>query len=105
MIRKYYVQGMHCAACSSAVEKRLNKMEGIEKAEVNLLANTAYIEGKELPSDDFLKEKIAKMGFALVDYPIHTFTYEVEGMYCAACSAAVERVLKKQDTILNVQVN
>ena len=105
MIRKYYVQGMHCAACSSAVEKRLNKMEGIEKAEVNLLANTAYMEGKELPSDDFLKEKIAKMGFTLVDYPIHTFTYEVEGMHCAACSAAVERVLKKQDSILSVQVN
>lgn len=105
MIRKYYVQGMHCAACSSAVEKRLNKMEGVEKAEVNLLANTAYIEGKELPSDAFLKEKIAKMGFTLVDMPIHTFTYEVKGMYCAACSAAVERVLKKQDSILSVQVN
>lgn len=105
MKKRYYVKGMHCAACSAAVERALKKLEGIEQAEVNLLANTAYIEGKQLPSDDIIKEKITKIGFELVDVPAHTYTYEVEGMHCAACSAAVERVLKKQDSILHVEVN
>lgn len=105
MIRKYYVQGMHCAACSAAIERALKKMEGIEKVEVNLLANTAYIEGKQLPEDALIKEKITKIGFEFIDFPIYTYHYEVVGMHCAACSAAIERVLKKQATILKVQVN
>ncbi len=34
-----------------------------------------------------------------------TITIDVLGMTCAACSARVEKVLRKQDGVLNVAVN
>lgn len=44
------VMGMTCAACSSRVEKALNKQEGVNNAVVNLLSNRATV--------DFDDEKI-----------------------------------------------
>ncbi len=40
---KYAVGGMTCAACSAHVEKAVNKLDGVEKAEVNLLANSMTV--------------------------------------------------------------
>ncbi|MBO6266474.1 MAG: cation-translocating P-type ATPase, partial [Acidaminococcaceae bacterium] len=44
---KYIVTGMTCSACSSRVEKAVNKLEGIEKASVNLLTNSMQVEYDE----------------------------------------------------------
>lgn len=41
------IEGMTCAACSSGLEKYLNKQEGIEQASVNLVMNNASIEYNE----------------------------------------------------------
>ena len=44
---KFVVTGMTCSACSSRVEKAVNKLEGIEKASVNLLTNSMQVEYDE----------------------------------------------------------
>ena len=44
---KYVVTGMTCSACSSRVEKAVNKLVGIEKASVNLLTNSMQVEYDE----------------------------------------------------------
>lgn len=41
---KFNVTGMTCAACSARVEKVTNAVEGVEKAEVNLLAGTMVVD-------------------------------------------------------------
>lgn len=38
------VTGMTCAACSSRVEKTTNRVEGVRKANVNLLKNSMEVE-------------------------------------------------------------
>ena len=46
---KYRITGMSCSACSSRVERAVSKLDGIEKASVNLLTNSMqvdYDEGK-----------------------------------------------------------
>ncbi len=43
MKTRFDVVGMSCSACSANIEKTLNKMEGITKAEVNLLANSMTV--------------------------------------------------------------
>ena len=58
------IDGMTCSACSSGLEKYLNKQEGIKQASVNLVLNTASIEydDKILKLDD-LDRFVAKAGF------------------------------------------
>ena len=58
------IDGMTCSACSSGLEKYLNKQEGIKQASVNLVLNTASIEydDKTLKLDD-LNRFVAKAGF------------------------------------------
>ena len=38
------IEGMTCSACSSGLEKYLNKQDGIKQANVNLVMNNANIE-------------------------------------------------------------
>lgn len=40
MKERYHITGMTCSACSSHVEKSVNKLDGVEKASVNLLTET-----------------------------------------------------------------
>ena len=58
------VVGMSCAACSTRVEKVLNKVEGVVKATVNLSTNKAII---EYPSgaidEDILVKTVEKAGY------------------------------------------
>ena len=44
MKQKFDVTGMSCAACSAAVERAVNKLEGVDAAQVNLLANSMQVE-------------------------------------------------------------
>ena len=44
MKEQYTVTGMTCAACSAAVERAVNKLPGVEKAEVNLLDGSMVAE-------------------------------------------------------------
>ena len=43
MKERYHISGMTCSACSSHVEKTVNKLAGIEKASVNLLTETMEV--------------------------------------------------------------
>ena len=44
---KFNVTGMTCAACSARVEKVTNAVDGVEKAEVNLLGGTMMVEAPD----------------------------------------------------------
>ena len=43
MKERYHVTGMSCSACSSHVERAVNKLENVEKASVNLLTETMAV--------------------------------------------------------------
>lgn len=58
------ITGMSCSACSSRIEKVVNKMQGVEQMNVNLLKNNAHVTFDESVVDE--KEIIArieKLGF------------------------------------------
>ena len=61
------ILGMMCAGCSARVEKRLNEMDGIRKATVNLPARTALIEyDPQQTSLGQMKDELAKIGYDMV---------------------------------------
>lgn len=60
----YDIGGMHCAACSSAVERVTHKLPGVERSEVNLPLNRLAISYDEIlcKPEDIIK-KVEKAGF------------------------------------------
>ncbi|MDX9825748.1 MAG: heavy metal translocating P-type ATPase, partial [Sphaerochaeta sp.] len=62
------IGGMTCASCSSAVERTLNKLEGVEKAQVNLATETATIAFDDSSLDlDGIKKAVQKIGYSVVE--------------------------------------
>ncbi len=58
---------MMCAGCSARVEKKLNSLEGIQSAAVNLPARTALIEyDPTVISLEQMKEELDKTGYEMV---------------------------------------
>ena len=51
MLKQYKVTGMSCAACSSRVEKAVNKVPGVESCSVSLLTNSMGVEGTASPAE------------------------------------------------------
>ena len=47
MKQKFNVTGMTCSACSAHVEKAVNKLEGVRKAEVSLMTNSMNVDYDE----------------------------------------------------------
>ena len=47
MKQKFNVTGMTCSACSAHVEKAVNKLEGVRRAEVSLMTNSMNVEYDE----------------------------------------------------------
>ncbi len=68
MIKEFTVEGMHCAACSSAVEKCVMRIGGVSRAEVSLLAKRLTCECGSDVSDKTIISAIEDIGFAAKVY-------------------------------------
>lgn len=62
----YKIEGMSCAACSSAVERVTRKLEGVESSDVNLTTERMRIVYDESKVDSALiMKKVEKAGFGI----------------------------------------
>ena len=60
----YDISGMHCAACSASVERVTRKLPGVERSDVNLVAERmtiVYDENQVTPEQ--IVAKVEKAGF------------------------------------------
>ncbi len=63
----YQVKGMHCASCSSTIEKTFKKTDGVHAAEVNYGTESAKISFDEQKTNPHeLSKKIEKFGYSLI---------------------------------------
>ena len=64
MKQKFNITGMTCSACSAHVEKAVNKLEGVRKAEVSLMTNSMVAEYDEgaLTAQDIM-QAVADAGY------------------------------------------
>jgi Cu+-exporting ATPase len=109
------VRGMHCAACSSRIERTLRRREGVSRADVNLAAETLEVVfDPDRDSVEAMAQAIADAGFEGVFDPVRNdaeagasaqLHLAISGMTCAACSGRLERVLKAADGVLDAAVN
>ncbi|MBU0485895.1 MAG: heavy metal translocating P-type ATPase [Proteobacteria bacterium] len=89
------IKGMHCASCSSRIERVLGAMAGVVHVSVNLATETIDLEWKKssLELTD-IAGKISSLGFELVVPGQEVeLNFAIKGMTCASCSARIERVI------------
>jgi len=98
---------MHCAGCSSRLEKALAALPGVQEAAVNLANESVRLEWS--PSTvtlaDIVKQ-VKELGFELVLPPEEsTLSLSISGMHCASCSARIERAVGALAGVSKAQIN
>ena len=63
MILKFNVTGMTCAACSARVERVTAGVNGVTKAEVNLLAGTMQVEAEDDTCCEAIIQAVVNAGY------------------------------------------
>ncbi|WP_098749375.1 heavy metal translocating P-type ATPase [Paenibacillus sp. EZ-K15] len=95
--------GMTCAACANRIEKGLNKMEGVQEANVNFALEKASVTfDPNVVSVQQMEEKIEKLGYGTAK---ETVDLQLIGMYCAACASKIEKVVSKMPGVNQANVN
>ena len=66
MKEKFTITGMTCSACSSGIEKRVCKLDGVLKAEVSLMGESMTVDydGEKLNSDGIM-ETVVSLGYGI----------------------------------------
>lgn len=63
---EFDISGMTCAACANKIEKRLNKLNGVQTATVNFALESAFVEyNPDEVSIPDMKDAINKLGYRL----------------------------------------
>lgn len=69
MIKNYDITGMTCSACSSGIERAVNKLDGVEKAEVSLMGKSMrveFAEGNDLPdAEESVFDCVISLGYGI----------------------------------------
>ncbi|MDF2596265.1 MAG: copper-translocating P-type ATPase [Clostridia bacterium] len=101
------VIGMTCAACAKAAERAVNKLEGVENANVNFATEKLSVTYDSSKLDtQAIKSAVAKAGYeALEEQTTKEVVIPIAGMTCAACAKAVERAVNKLEGIDHISVN
>lgn len=105
--KTYRVTGMTCASCAAHAQKAAAKLPGVEHSDVNIATEklTVRFDEKQVGFEQ-LKKAVEDAGYGLVDnQPAKKIEIGVQGMTCAACSAAVERAVRKLPGVASVSVN
>ncbi|MFN2341323.1 MAG: heavy metal translocating P-type ATPase [Halanaerobium sp.] len=99
------ITDMSCASCAQTVEKSLNKAEAVSEAQVNFAAEKAYITfDPDKSSRENLIEVVKNSGYGVKEEK-SKISFDIDGMTCASCSAAVEKALNKSEGVYQANVN
>ena len=78
--QKFNVTGMTCSACSAHVEKAVNKLEGVKRAEVSLMTNSMSVDYDEKTlTPDGIIQAVVQAGYG-ASLPRVLSNYGASGM-------------------------
>ena len=103
----FAVKGMRCAGCAASVERAVRKLPGASEVYVNFAANSLTLEASSELSAAQVAEAVRAAGFVcepLGGDPAR-LEFDIRGMRCAGCAAALEKAVAALDGASEVYVN
>ncbi|MDL2286822.1 heavy metal translocating P-type ATPase [Desulfococcaceae bacterium OttesenSCG-928-F15] len=114
---EFAISGMHCAACSSRIERIVGAMPEVAQVTVSLATDTAQVSLRENTDAELVRENIVRAvaGAGFTANPMddatqgstqdHKLELAIGGMHCAACSSRIERVVGNLSGIKKAEVS
>jgi P-type Cu+ transporter len=107
---EFDIEGMTCASCVRRVERKLERVPGVEEARVNLATERAMVRYDPGQTDvDALIQAVESAGYTgrarAVEVPPSETILTIDGMTCASCVRRVERSLTKVQGVQEASVN
>ncbi len=97
------IGGMSCVNCARAIEKALNKLNGITQATINLAAEKAIIDyNPDIIDQKTIENTITDTGYQVIHEKV---SIQVGGMTCINCVKTIEKVLNSKEGIYKATVN
>jgi len=99
------LEGLHCAACASTIEKAVARLEGVQSSGVNFATSvgTFTYDDTRIAVDE-IKQTIKSAGYDIAP-EVETLRLRIDGMRCAACAMKVEKSLRSLPGVKSVSVN
>lgn len=101
------IEGMHCASCARYVENASSVVEGVKSSNVNLATEkmTVVYDEKVVSMAD-IALAVKKAGYEVVqDLEVEKKLLQIEGMTCASCAKAVEKVTTRLNGVKEATIN
>lgn len=113
MKKDIQIAGMHCASCALNIERNLNKLNGVKKANVNFATEKATVEYDEKAlNENDIPRLIEKLGYKPIAGEnkklakgIEEVTFDITGMESEHCAGIVSNALKDVNGVKEVKVN
>ncbi len=104
---RFRVGGMSCSSCAASLEKGLQELAGVERAQVNFAAEILTLEHADDPElVARIVARVEQLGFAATaDSAPGELRFGIEGMSCASCAASIEKRLGELPGLISVTVN
>ncbi|MFC5773209.1 heavy metal translocating P-type ATPase [Ectobacillus antri] len=97
------IAGMTCAACALRIEKKLNKVDGVEQANVNFALEKSTISfNPDKTNIQQFEQAIEKLGYSVIHEKAE---FRIAGMTCAACANRIEKGLNRMSGVVSATVN
>lgn len=97
------IGGMHCAGCVNSIQNRIGAIKGVQKCEVNLVAEKATFEFDPQITDlKAIEKAVEEIGYKVV---YEKLTIQIENMTDASDAQRLEKRLGDIDGIQYVSVN
>ena len=104
--KTWKIEGMTCASCARAIETAVGNLEGVQSAVVNLATERlTVLTDSEAFRPETVIRAVEEAGYRAVDEKTIRKNFDLQGMTCAACAAAIERSTRRLEGIVRADVN
>lgn len=93
--KTYKISGMSCVSCAQTIEKSLNKISGVQSANVSFASEQVIVEYDGTNKTAVaMHDAVKKSGYQLIDQSLTAGEFKVIGMSSDHCAGVVKKALE-----------